>query len=280
MTLTSLDSILIEKEYEKINNYLKERNIYKKSRLIIAEKYALSKEFLILSSLVGGLVIGSSIYNYDPIYTPISFALYATGLGFGIWWTKRSLAYTTSSSIYIQKKNLEEIINESLKAFYSNNTEIKEGTVAAITLLGYSMVDYPIYIDKNIKNIKEIISKVAVDNTLAHEILHIIIGKSDIKASDLAYLIYLDINNFLDVNDPYKYEKTKEIIRKNVKRCVEYVKNEKRYYPDDIGICYANITLHENAFSIDIKKEIEKLRHMKNRDIINEIKNYALNYLN
>jgi hypothetical protein len=280
MTITSLDNLLIEKEYEKINNYLKERNIYKKSRLIIAEKYALSKEFLILSSLVGSIVIESSIYNYDPIYTPISFALYATGLGFGIWWTKRALAYTTISSIYIQKKNLKEIINESLKSFYSNNTEIKEGTVAGITLLRYSIVDYPVYIEKNNKNIEEIISKVAADDTLAHEILHIIIGKSDIKASGLAYLIYLDMNNFLDANDPYKYEKTKEIIRKNVKICVEYVKNEKRYDPYDIGRCYANITLHENDFSIDIKEEIEKLRHMKDKDIINKIKNYALNYSN
>jgi hypothetical protein len=280
MTLVSLDNLLIEKEYEKINNYLKERNIYKKSRLIIAEKYALSKEFLILSSFIGGLVIESSIYNYDPIYALISFALYATGLGFGIWWTKRSLAYTISSSIYIQKKNLEEIINESLKAFYSNNTEIKEGTIAAITLSGYRIVDYPIYIDKNNENIEQIISEVAVDNALAHEILHIIIGRSDIKASDLEYLVYLDMNNFLDVNDPYKYEKTKEIIRKNVKRCVEYIKNEKRYDPYNIGVCYANIILHENNFSIDIKKEIEKLRHMKDKDIINEIRNYALNYSN
>jgi hypothetical protein len=280
MTLTSLDNLLIEKEYKKINNYLKEKNIYKKSRLIIAEKYTLSKEFLILSSFIGGLVIESSIYNYDPIYALISFSLYATGLGFGIWWTKGSLAYTISSSIYIQKKNLEEIINNSLNAPHYNNIEIKEGTIAAITLLGYRIVDYPIYIDRNMKNIEQIISEVAVDNALAHEILHIIIGRSDIKASDLEYLIYLDMNNFFDVNDPYKYEKTKEIIRKNVKKCVEYVKNKKRYNPYNIGVCYANITLYENNFSIDIKNEIKKLRHMKDKDIINEIRNYALNYSN
>ncbi|MFP3167381.1 MAG: hypothetical protein RXQ68_03090 [Candidatus Nanopusillus sp.] len=167
-----------------------------------------------------------------------------------------------------------------MNEFYSNNIEIKEGTITAIKLLEYSIVDYPIYTDKNKKNIEEIISKITVDNVLAHEIAHIIIGKSDIKASDLEYLIYLDMNNFLDANDLYKHEKTKEVIRKNVKKCVEYVKNKKRYNPYDIEICYANITLYENNFSIDIKKEIEKLRHMKNKDIINEIKNYALNYLN
>lgn len=283
MTLSSLDNLLIEKEYEKINNYLKERNIYKKSRLIIAEKYTLSKEFLMLSSLIGNIVVISAIYGYNPIYTPISLALYVTGLGFGIWfgrlWTKRLLAYTFASSIYIQKKNLEEIVNDS-STFYSNNIEIKEGTIATIKLLRYSIADYPVYIDKNDKNIEEIISKVAVDNLLAHEISHIFIGRSDIKASDLAYLIYLDMNNLLDANDLHKYKKTKEVIRKNVKICVEYVKNEKRYDHDDIGVCYANITLYKNNFSIDIKREIEKLRHMKDKDIINEIRNYALNYSN
>jgi hypothetical protein len=279
--ITSLDSILIKNEYEKINNYLKERNIYKKSRLRIIEKYKLPED-LILYFLQGGILSWTTIHNYNTIYITIFFVIYATGLCSRIWMTRKSKAYSLYPlrSIYIQKKNLQEIINESLKAFYSNNTEIKGDAFIAITLLGYSIVDYPVYIDKNNENIEEIISKVAVDNALAHEMAHIIIGRSDIKASDLEYLIYLDMNNFLDANDPYKYEKTKEVIRKNVKRCVEYVKNEKRYNPYNIGICYANITLHENNFSIDIKKEIEKLRHMKNRDIINEIKNYALNYSN
>jgi len=277
--IISLDNILIKNEYEKINNYLKEKNVYKKSRLRIIEKYKLPEDS-ILYFLSGGLLSWTTIYNYDPIYTPIYFVIYTTGLCCRIWKTRRSFAYGLYPFrfIYIQKKRLERIINRSLNEFYSNNIEIKEGTVTAIKLLGYSIVDYPVYIDK--ENIEEIISKVIVDNVLAHEIAHIIIGMSDIKASDLEYLIYLDMNNLLDTNNPYKHEKTKEVIRKNVKRCVEYIKNIKRYNPYNIGVCYSNVTLHENDFSIDIKKEIEKLKHMKNKDIINEIKNYALNYLN
>jgi hypothetical protein len=278
---TYLDNILIKNEYERINNYLKERNVHKKWRLRIIEKYELPED-LILFFLVGGLLIWTTIHNYDTIYTPIQFVTYATALGYRTWKTRHALAYGPYifRYIYIRKKRLEEIINKSSNAFYSNNIEIKEDTVAAIKLLEHNIVYYPIYIDKNKENIEEIISKVVVDITLAHEAAHMIIGMSDIKASDLEYLIYLDMNKFLDVNDPYKYEKTKEVIRKNVKKCVEYVKNKKRYNPYNIGLCYADITLHENDFSIDIKEEIEKLRHMKDKDIINKIKNYALNYSN
>ena len=276
-----LDNILIKNEYERINNYLKERNIYKKWRLRIIEKYKLPED-LILFFLVGGLSIWTTIHNYNTIYTPIPFVTYATALGYRTWKTRQALAYGNYifRYIYIRKKRLEEIINQSSNEFYSNNIEIKESTVAVIKPLEHNIVDYPIYIDKNKENIEEIVSKVVVDITLAHEAAHMIIGMSDIKASDLEYLIYLDINNFLNINDPYKCEKTKEVIRKNVERCIEYVKNKKRYNPYDIGLCYANTNLYENNLSIDIKKEIEKLRHMKDKDIINEIGNYSLNYSN
>ena len=274
-----LDSILIE-EYKNIENYLKEININKKARLKIIEGIKLPED-LILSLSMGIPIILGVIYNYTT-YTLIASAIYTIEVSFKIWEIKIANGYYSplTRSIYLNKKYLEEIINKSSNAFYSNNIEIKEGTVAAITLLGYSIVDYPIYIDKNMKNIKEIISKVVADTALAHEKAHLFIGISDIKASDLEYLIYLDMNDLLDANDLYKYEKTKEVIRKNVKICVEYVKNKKRYNPYNIGLCYANITLYENNFSIDIKNEIEKLRHMKDKDIINEIKNYALNYSN
>jgi len=277
----SLDNILIKNEYEKINNYLKEKNIYKRTRLRIIEGYKLPED-LILFFLEGGLLSWITIYNYNTIYTPIFFVIYATQLGYRIWMSRQYIAYRfyPFRSIYIQKKYLEKVINKSLNAFYSNNTEIKKGTIAAITLLGYNIVDYPIYINKNEKNIEKIIAKVAVDNILAHEIAHVIIGRSDIKASDLEYLIYFDMNEL------YNHEKAIEVIIKNVERCVKYVKNSKRYNPYSIGVCAANITLYnlykkyKNNFSIDIKKEVERLKHMKDRDIINEIKNFALNYSN
>jgi len=267
-----LDRILIE-EYKNIENYLKEININEKARLRIIKGIKLPED-LILSLSMGIPIIWGAIYNYT-IYTLTVSAIYAIEVGFKIWTIKRAIAYYSplTRSIYFKKKSLEEIINELLNAFYSNNIKIKEGTALALKFTGDRIVYYPIYIDREINNIEEIISKAVIDAIGAHEGSHLYFN-SEIKASDLGFLIYSRINN-LD-----KYENTKKVIRKNVEECTEYVKNNKKYDSYSIGECHANITLYKNNFSIDIKKEVEKLRHIKDRDIIEEIKNYALNYSN
>jgi hypothetical protein len=267
-----LDRILIE-EYKNIENHLKEININEKARLRIIEGIKLPED-LILSLSIGIPIIWGTIYDYT-IYTLTASAIYAIEVGFKIWTIKRVIAYYSplTRSIYFKKKSLEEIINGLLDTFYSNNIEIKEGTALALKFTGDRIAYYPIYIDKKINNIEEIISKVVIDAIGAHEGSHLYFN-SEIKASDLGFLIYSKINN-LD-----KYENTKKVIRKNVEECAEYVKNNKKYDPYSIGECHANITLYENNFSIDIKNEIEKLRHIKDRDIIEKIKNYALNYSN
>jgi hypothetical protein len=267
-----LDEILKE-GYKNIEKYLKEININKKARLRIIEGIKLPED-LILSLSMGIPIILGAIYNYTIYTLPVS-AIYAIEVGFKILTIKRATAYYSplTRSIYFKKKSLEEIINGLLNAFYSNNIKIKEGTALALKFTGDRIAYYPIYIDKKINNIEEIISKVVIDAIEAHEGSHLYFN-SEIKASDLGFLIYSRVNN-LD-----KYENTKKVIRKNVENCIEYVKNNEKYNPYSIGECHASITLYENNFSIDMKKEVERLRHMRDRDIINKIKNYVLNYSN
>jgi len=267
-----LDEILKE-EYENIEKYLREININKKARLRIVEGIKLPED-LILSLFMGIPIIWGAIYNHT-IYTLTVSAIYATVVGFQIRTIKSAIAYYSppTRSIYVNKKSLEETINGLLNTFYSNNIKIKKGTALALKFTGDRIAYYPRYIDEKIDNIEEIISKAVVDAIEAHEGSHLYFN-SEIKASYLGYLIYSKINN-LD-----KYENTRKVIRKNVEKCVEYVKNNREYNPYSIGECGANFDLHINDFSIDIKKKAERLRHIKDRDIIKEIKNYALNYSN
>jgi hypothetical protein len=114
---------------------------------------------------------------------------------------------------------------------------------------------------------------------LAHEVADIILDKNITRAYvphyALQFLMYLDMNGFFDINDPYKHKKVEEIIGENVKRCVEYVKNSKEINLHAMGECYANIDLYRNNFSIDTKQEIKELKHMNDEDIIKEVKKYA-----
>ena len=75
----------------------------------------------------------------------------------------------------------------------------------------------------------------------------------------------------------YKYEKAKEVVRRNIKRCMEYVKSHNKYDPYTIGECYGNIVLYKNNFSINIRKEIEKIKYSSEEDFINTIKSYKIN---
>ena len=267
-----LEEILIE-EYGNIEKYLREININEKARLRIIEGIKLPEE-LILSLSMGIPIILGAIYNYT-IYTLTISAIYAIEVGFQIWTIKRAIAYYSplTGSIYFKKKSLEEIINGLSNALHSNNIKIEKGTALALKFTGDRIVYYPIHIDEKIDNIEEIISKAVIDAIGAHEGSHLYFN-SEIKASYLGFLIYSKMNN-LD-----KYENTKKVIRKNIEECIEYVKNNKEYNPYSMGECGANFDLHINDFSIDIKKKVERLRHMKDKDIIKEIKNYALNYSN
>jgi hypothetical protein len=270
-----LDDILIKEEYEKIEKYLREININKKARLKIIEGIKLPED-LILSLSAGIPLILGVIYDYmDIIHASIASIIYVTPLFFKIWNVRRAIAYYSplTGSIYYKRKSSEKKINGLLNTFYSSNIKIKEKGVIGLEISGDHIVLYPVYIDKNNNNIEKIISKAVIDAILAHEISHTIVGGSDIKASALGFLLYYKINKL------FKHKKARKIVRKNIKRCVEYVINNKKYNKYSIGECYAIIDLYRNNFSIDINKEIEKLRYMNDKDIIAEIKDYAFNYL-
>jgi len=268
-----LDDILIEEEYKKIENYLKEINIKKEAKLKIARGIKLPPEINLYLFTVIPIILGA-IYDYmDIIHTSIASVIYATPLFLKIQQARKATAYYSSltRSIYYKKKSLEEIINGLLNTFYSSNIKIKEKGVIGLEISGDHVVLYPVYINKK-NNIEEIISKAVIDAIFSHEVSHLFFD-SEKKASALGFLLYYKINKLL------KHKKARKIVRENVKRCVEYVINNKKYDDYSIGECYANIDLYRNNFSIDIKKEIEKLRYMEDKDIINEIKDYAFNYL-
>ena len=196
--------------------------------------------------------------------------------GFWIWEYDNSNAYYLPflRSIYIKKNTIKETTNDLINEIYSKNIEIKEDDIIAINFSGDNTVYYPVYIDKDKNNIEEIISRPFIKRVLAHEKSHQIVGKSEIKASASGFLAYFDMYKL------YKYGKAKEVVRRNIKRCMEYVESNNKYDPYTIGECYGNIVLYKNNFSINIREEIEKLKHMKDKDIIKEVKNYTLNYSN
>lgn len=266
-----LDDILIKEEYEKIENYLKKKiNIKKEAKLKIAKGIKLPPEINLYLFTVIPIILGS-IYDYiDIIHASIASVIYITPLFFKIWKAREATAYYSSltGSIYYKRKSLEKIINGLLNAFYSSNIKIKERGVIGLEISGDHIVLYPVYINKNKNNIKEIISKAVIDAIFSHEVSHLFFD-SEKKASALGFLLYYKINKLL------KHKKARKIVRENVKRCVEYVINNKKYDDFSIGECYANIDLYRNDFSIDINKEIEKLKYMNDRDIIKEVKKYA-----
>ncbi|MFP3316817.1 MAG: hypothetical protein RXN79_00195 [Candidatus Nanopusillus sp.] len=246
----------------------------KKAGLIIRGGIKLP-EHIIYYLFLGTIISLWAIYN-PTIYVPINYAIYATLFGFQIRKYDKSIAYYSPflRSIYIKKNNIKEKTNYIINKIYSNNIEIKEDSIIAINFFIDNIVYYPVYIDKDKNNIEEIISRPLIKSALAHEKSHQIVGISEIKASALGFLVYFDMYNL------YKYEKAKEVVRRNIKRCMEYVESNNRYNPYTIGECYGNIVLYENNFSINIIEEIKKLKHMKNKNIIEKVKNYTLNYSN
>jgi hypothetical protein len=224
---------------------------------------------------LGTIISLWAIYN-PTIYVPIAYAIYATMFGFQIRKYDKSIAYYSPflRSIYIKKNTIKERTNDLINEIYSNNIEIKEDGIIAINFFRDNAVYYPVYIDKDKNNIEEIISRPFIKSVLAHEKSHQIVGISEIKASALGFLAYFDMYNL------YKHKKAKEAVKRNTEGCAKYIKSNNRYNPYTIGECYGNIVLYENNFSINIIEEIKKLKHMKDKDIIKEVKNYTLNYSN
>ena len=268
-----LDDI-IKEEYKDINDYFKSLGMDRRARLRIVGGIKLPEDIMYYLFL-GILISLWAIYN-PTIYVPIDYAIYATVFGFRIQRYDDSNAYYSLflRYIYIKKNTIKERTNDLINQIYSNNIEIKEDNIIAINFFRDNAVYYPVYIDKDKNNIEEIILRPFIKSVLAHEKSHQIVGKSEIKASASEFLAYFDMYEL------YKYEKAEEVVRKNIKRCIDYVKSDNKYNPYTIGRCYGNVVLHENNFSINIIEEIEKLKHMKNKDIIKEVKNYVLNYSN
>jgi len=272
-----LDDIIndiIKEEYKNVNAYFKNLDMDRRARLRIVGGIKLPEDIMYYLFL-GTLISLWAIYN-PTIYVPINYAIYATMLGFRIRKYDNAVAYYSpfSRSIYIKKNTIKERTKDLINHIYSYNIEIKEDDIIIISFSGDNTVYYPVYIDKDKNNIEEIISRPFIRAVLAHEKSHQIVGKSDIKASASGFLAYFDMYKL------YKYEKAKKAVRKNIERCTEYIERYNKYDPYTIGECYGNIVLYKNNFSINIKEEIEKLKHMKDKDIIKEVKNYILNHSN
>jgi len=298
MVDNSLDEILrgrlvkkmLKEEYRKMEKYLEEideiekvKNKEKSTLMKILRDFSLI--YVLNQSIVLALLAVKDYINLNNIlfpYLPTLAALYGATAGYIRWVFEESypsVIKSTTESIYFHK--LEDKIKELLEEFNSNNREIKEGDIVPLSLtksITGGIVDYPIYIDKK-ENIEKTILRSYIDVALTRKVTNIILEENDTKAYvphyALQFLMYLDMNGFLDVNDPYKHEKVEEIIEKNVKRCIEYVRNSKEINLHAMGECYMCFKLRENGFSIDTKQEIEKLKYMNDRDIIEEVKKYA-----
>ena len=281
---------MLKEEYRKIEEYLegideseevknREKRILRSVLKVFSLIYILDQPIALAFLAIGGYI---NLNNILFSYLPTSAALYAASAGFITWIVKGnypSVIKSTTESIYFHK--LEDKIKELREEFNSNNREIKNGDIVPLSLtqsITGGIVDYPIYIDKK-ENIEKNILRSYIDVALIHEVTDIILGENNTKAYvphyALQFLMYLDMNGFLDVNDPYKHEKVEEIIEKNVKRCIEYVRNSKEINLHAMGECYMCIKLRENDFSIDTKHEIKELKYMDDEDIIKEVKKYA-----
>jgi len=278
---------MLKEEYRKLKEYLE--GIDEIEKIKIEERDTLLKIlkdvslfYLMGQSLVNLLATEGYINLNNILFPSTSIAIYASLVGLVIWMVKGNytpVIKSTTNSIYFDR--IEYEIKKLLREFNSNNREIKEGDIVPLSLtqgITGGIVDYPIYIDKK-ENIEKIILRSYIDVALAHEVADIILDKNITEAYvphyALQFLMYLDMNGFLDVNDPYKHKKVEEIIGENVKRCVKYVKNSKEINLHAMGECYMCIKLRKNGFSIDTKQEIEELKYMDDEDIIKEVKKYA-----
>ena len=283
---------MLKEEYRKIEEYLEGIDEREKIDKVEVKKELVFREVLRYFSLIYlvGVGIGFAVVkdyinlnlNYILSTSAALAAVYGATAGYIRWLAGEynpSVIKSTTESIYFHK--LEDKIKELREEFNSNNREIKNGDIVPLSLtqsITGGIVDYPIYIDKK-ENIEKNILRSYIDVALIHEVTDIILGENNTKAYvphyALQFLMYLDMNGFLDVNDPYKHEKVEEIIEKNVKRCIEYVRNSKEINLHAMGECYMCIKLRENDFSIDTKHEIKELKYMDDEDIIKEVKKYA-----
>jgi len=280
---------MLKEEYRKFKEYLEGIDEREKIDKVEVKKELVFREVLRYFSLIYLVEVGIGFavvkdyinlnLNYILSTSAALAAVYGATAGYIRWLAGEynpSVIKSTTNSIYFDR--IEYEIKTLLREFNSNNREIKEGDIVPLSLtqgITGGIVDYPIYIDKK-ENIEKIILRSYIDVALAHEVAGIILGKKAYAPRyALQFLMYLDMNGFLDVNDPYKHKKVEEIIGENVKRCVKYVKNSKEINLHAMGECYMCIKLRENGFSIYTEHEIEELEHMNDRDIIKEVKEYA-----
>ena len=287
---------MLKEEYRKLKEYLEGIDEREKIDKVEVKKELVFREVLRDFSLIYlvGVGIGFVVVkdylnlnlnlNYILSTSAALAAVYGATAGYIRWLAGEynpSVIKSTTESIYFD--GIEYEIKKLLREFNYNNREIKEGDIVPLNLtrrVTGGIVYYPIYIDKK-ENIEKNILRSYIDVALAHEVADIILDKNITEAYvphyALQFLMYLDMNGFLDINDPYKHKKVEEIIGENVKRCVEYVKNSKEINlnPRTMGECYMCIKLRENGFSIDTKQEIKELKHKDDEDIIKEVKKYA-----
>jgi len=267
-TIDNLDSI-IKKSFENITEYLYKNNIkYRSPKLRIMGSTWLFRNIPSIIVFSSPIVTGALSY-IDPSLLPLylsTFPMVALYL-----WSMEDIRIPEgynpiTRTIYIAKKPLGRVIDRIIDDLSSK--KINGPSVIGLNSPINNKITYPLYIDSN--NIEKSVAKAVSDIIIGHGISHSIVGEYEHTASASGDLIYLSMNK-LD-----RYPEAYKIIEENVRKC----KNEEDYVlmkdPNYSGSCYINTVLHKNNFSINIKKEIEKIKYSSEEDIINEIKSYKI----
>ena len=267
-TIDNLDSI-IKKSFKNITKYLYENNIkYRSPKLQIMKSTWLFRNIPSIIVFSSPIVTGALSY-IDPSLLPLylsTFPMVALYL-----WSMEDIRIPEgynpiTRTIYIAKKPLGRVIDRIIDDL--NSKKINGPSVIGLNSPINNKITYPLYIDNNIE---KSVAKAVSDIIIGHGISHSIVGEYEHTASALGDLIYLSMNE-LD-----RYPEAYKIIEENVRKC----KNEEDYVlmkdPNYSGSCYTNTVLHKNNFSINIRKEIEKIKYSSEEDFINTIKSYKIN---
>jgi hypothetical protein len=266
-----LDSI-IDESFKEVIKYFKKEGIIKREPLLIKGNSFFNIPTMSILS-VGAVLAYSEISNmlkYHTFYIPISLIIWSIPSFWVLWRYKYVYGSYTPviKVIHTMKDTLKMTIDNVLDALSSKN--ISGPSIISLKSPALGIVEYPVYTDGN--NLKKDIAKAIAELTLIHEVAHSIIGISEWKASTLGYLVYFYKNEL------YKYPKVYKIIERNIKKCKEYIKEEKKPNPYNLGFCYANIIIYKNrSTGLNIKDIIKEIKYLSKKDVINIIKSYNIN---
>ena len=266
-----LDSI-IDESFEEVIEYFDKEDIIKKRKPLLMKgdsRFNITTMSILFVNAVFAYNEISNMLKYHTFYVPIPLIIWSIPSFWVLWRYKNAYGVyiPVIRVIYTMKDTLKMTIDKLLDALSSKN--ISGPSIISLKSPELGIVAYPVYTNGN--NLEKDIAKAIVKLTLIHEVAHYIIGTSEWKASALEYSIYFYSNEL------YKYPKVYKIIEKNVEKCKEYIKEEKRPNIYDLGLCYANIIINEHRdLKLNIKDIIERIKYLSKEDVINIIKSYNI----